>query len=134
VSANDEFRRIAKPCPGCPWRVDKDATHIPNFSLEKAEGLAQTSPCERGFGPSYTDNMFACHQSKEGEEFACAGWLATVGSEHPRVRLAVATNRLPHWALRPGEGWPELHSTFQQVITKLRASALPVCAGDGSTD
>lgn len=134
MSANDEFPRIAKPCPSCPWRVDKDATHIPNFSLEKAEGLAKTSPCERGFGPSYSDNMFACHQSRGGEEFACAGWLATVGAEHPRVRFAVATGRLPHWALQPGDGWPALHTTFQQVIAKLRASAMPVCAGAGSAD
>lgn len=57
-----DFPRIGKPCPSCPWRVDKDARHIPNFDLEKAEGLAQCCPDSRGFGPSFGSSMFACHQ------------------------------------------------------------------------
>jgi hypothetical protein len=118
-----EFPRIAKPCLGCPWRTDKDATDIPAFSLAKAEGLAKTSPCAEGFGPSYTDSLFACHQSKEGGEVACAGWLATVGHVHPRVRLAVSIRRLDASALAPGKGWPVLHSSFQEVIAKLRATS-----------
>lgn len=123
VSSTDDFPRIAAPCPGCPWRVGKDATDIPHFSMAKAESLAKTSPCEKGYGPSFTDDMFACHQSKVGEEFACAGWLASVGHAHPRVRLALMQGRLPESALAPGKDWPELHSTFQEVIEKLRATA-----------
>lgn len=123
MSSTDNFPRIAAPCPGCPWRVEKDAADIPRFSLTKAESLAKTSPCENGFGPSFTDNMFACHQSKIGEELACAGWLAAVGHAHPRVRLAVIQGSLPHSALSPGKDWPQLHSTFQEVIEKLRATA-----------
>lgn len=114
---------IKAPCPGCPWRVDKDASHIPMFSLAKAENLASTSPCKKGFGPSLTDSVFACHQSVEGEEFACAGWLATVGHAHPRIRLAVRTGSLPVSALEPQSAWPELHENFQEVIAKLRATA-----------
>ena len=125
MNSSDNFPRIAKPCPGCPWRVDKDATDIPNFSLAKAEALANTSPCEKGFGPSFSDGMFACHQSYEGKEFACAGWLATVGHAHPMVRLAIATGSLSSSALEPSKGWPELHDDFQQVIAKLRATASP---------
>lgn len=30
---------LAKPCPSCPWRVDKDASDIPHFRLELAVGL-----------------------------------------------------------------------------------------------
>lgn len=79
-----------KPCPSCPWRVGQDASAIPNFSLELAENLRGT--CEQDFGAP----VFACHQSREGEEIVCAGWLAVYGV---------------------------LHSSFDEVIEKLRASA-----------
>ena len=123
MCSNGDFPRIAKPCPGCPWRVDKDASDIPAFSLEKAEALARTSPCAEGVGPTFDDTLFACHQSHEGQEFSCAGWLATVGHRHPRVRLAVAMGRLPSSALEPQADWPELHASFQEVIEKLRSTA-----------
>lgn len=113
---------IAKPCPSCPWRVDQDATDIPNFDLDLAEGLARCCPDKRGMGPDFGDSMFACHQSKDAAEIACAGWMATVGHRHPGVRLAVAMGRLDAAALRPGRGWPELHANYQNVIEKLRAT------------
>ena len=113
---------IAKPCLSCPWRVDKDAADIPNFDLELAEGLAGCCPDKRNMGPDYRASMFPCHQSKDGAEIACAGWLATVGHRHPGVRLAVAVGRLDASALRPGNGWPVLHPNYQQVIEKLRAT------------
>lgn len=113
---------LAKPCPSCPWQVDKDASDIPNFSMDLAEGLARCCPDERGMGPDFGATMFACHQSKEGAEIACAGWMAIVGHRHPGVRLAVATGRLDASALRPGERWPALHANYQQVLEKLRAT------------
>lgn len=114
---------IRKPCPSCPWRVDQDASVIPNFSLELAENLAATSP-DGGLGPDYGAPLFACHQSQgPGEEVVCAGWLATVGNAHPNVRIGVVNGSIPVEALTPGEDWPELHETFAEVIEKLRESA-----------
>nr|QBR04490.1 hypothetical protein E1956_45825 [Paraburkholderia pallida] len=66
--------------------------------------------------------MFACHQSREGEEFACAGWLAKVGRRHPAVRLAVMSGRLVPAALAPDADWPELHDNYAEVLDKLRAT------------
>lgn len=114
-----EWRLLARPCPGCPWRCDKTAADIPGFSLEKARGLAATSPDARGFGPSFGAPLFACHQSKEGDELACAGWLATVGACHPNVRLAVMSGRLDGEALQPAQDWPELHGNYGEVLRKL---------------
>lgn len=114
---------LSKPCPSCPWRVDKDAMDIPNFNLVLAEGLAECCPDKRGMGPDFGASMFACHQSKEGAEIACAGWMATVGYRHPRVRLAVTMGRLHSSALRPGADWPSLHANYQQVLEKLRDTA-----------
>lgn len=119
---NCTLATLAKPCPACPWRVDAGAQDIPNFDLELAENLAATCPDERGMGPDFGASMFACHQSKEGREIACAGWMATVGHCHPGVRLAVALKRLDASALRPGARWPALHPNYQQVLEKLRAT------------
>lgn len=111
---------VRQPCRSCPWRRDQDAQDIPNFRLDLAEALAATSPDDRGFGPDFGSAQFACHQSREGAEVVCAGWLAQVGSAHPAVRIQVMTGRLDPAALEPR---PELHDTFGEVIEKLRATA-----------
>lgn len=108
---------VRKPCPTCPWRIDKDARDIPNFDLELAERLERT--CHHELGAP----VFACHQSREGEEFPCAGWLAVYGIDSIAVRMMVIAGRVLAEALRPGADWPELHESFADVIRKLRASA-----------
>lgn len=45
-----------------------------------------------------------------------------VGHKHPLIRLAVMQRRLSATALRPGQDWPEMHSTYPDVLNKLRAS------------
>lgn len=112
-----------KPCPNCPWRVDQDARSIPHFSLDLAEGLANTCPDERGFGPDFGSPQFACHQSRPGEEIVCAGWLRVVGLAHPAVRMNAIAGAIPPEAFEPGGEWPELHGSFVEVIEKLRATA-----------
>jgi hypothetical protein len=59
--------------------------------------------------------MFACHLSPQGAEYACAGWLATVGRDHLGVRLAVATGRLDPAVLDPRPGWPPLFDTYEEM-------------------
>lgn len=112
-----------KPCPSCPWRLDQTAADIPNFRLDLAEGLANTCPDERGMGPNIGDPQFACHQSRPGNEVVCAGWLAMCGSAHPGARLNVMLGHTPIEALSPGEDWPALHTTYAEVIEKLRDTA-----------
>lgn len=112
-----------RPCPSCPWRLDQNAQDIPNFSLEKAEGLAGTCPDENGMGPSFGASWFACHQSREGAEIPCAGWLAVVGRAHPNVRIAVMEGRLDAKTLDLPPDGPTLHSTYGEVLAKLRATS-----------
>ncbi|MEX5747468.1 DUF6283 family protein [Massilia sp. X63] len=116
------LRKSARPCRACPWREDASARDIPNFDMDLAESLAATCPDERGMGPDFSVSLFACHKSREGKEIACAGWLAMVGHRHPQVRLAVLTKRLTPSTLEPGAGWPALHTNYQQVLKKLRAT------------
>lgn len=122
VSA-DAWRTLPQPCPSCPWRVDQGAKDIPGFSMTKARDLAATCPNERGHGPTFGAELFACHQSREGSEIPCAGWLATVGHAHPAVRIAVMGGRLSMDALSLGADWPLLHDNYGQVLQKLEASS-----------
>lgn len=124
MSSSCALNPLNKPCGSCPWRVNQEASDIPNFDLEKAERLRNSSPDINGMGPSYLDPIFACHQSRVGEEFACAGWLAKVGHAHPRIRYLVSTGKLPAEALNPATDWPELHSNYPDVLDKLRETTV----------
>lgn len=104
------MKRVKRPCDECPWRVDAEPGR---FAPERWAALAASSADERGFGPEYGNPLFACHKTPEGEERACAGWLAREGANHPTVRLAVLLGDVPACALDPGEGWPDLHPDFQ---------------------
>jgi hypothetical protein len=61
--------------------------------------------------------MFGCHKGEPGTDadLACAGWLAVAGREHIGVRLAVAFGELPAEVLSPGEGWPELFDSYEEM-------------------
>jgi hypothetical protein len=61
--------------------------------------------------------MFGCHKGAPGtdEDLACAGWLAVAGRAHPVVRLAVITGRLEPEDLVPGENWPPLFSSYDEM-------------------
>lgn len=114
------LNHAVKPCGACPWRKDSSAADIPAFSMQRAEDLAACSPDERNMGPDMGAPLFACHASNEGAEFACAGWLATVGHRHPGVRFAILREALSPDVLEPGPGWPELHATYPEVLQKLK--------------
>lgn len=102
------------PCAECPWRRD---TPPGQFAACRYEGLTETStqPQVASVADIVRQPMFACHKSPEGREEACAGWLAVAGHENLAVRLAVATGRLPGVALEPGEGWPRLFDSFEEM-------------------
>lgn len=105
---------IRPPCLSCPWRVEATADDIPNFKLELAERLAG---CQSG---TVGAPIFGCHLSKLGEEFPCAGWLAVHGYHSIAIRLRVMKNLTDPEALKPQPGWPELHTSYDEMMEKLR--------------
>lgn len=112
---------VRTPCRSCPWRVGSSADAIPGFSPQRAEDLRATCERSQGLGTA----MFACHQSRVGEEIVCAGWLAVHGRESIAVRIAVLEGRVPVQALDPGEDWPPLYADFDAMIANLRATWTP---------
>lgn len=107
-----EFPRAARPCPECPWRVDTEPGQFDACRYDALRNTTGSPGREAPFGAP----MFACHKSPEGREFACAGWLAAVGCEHVSVRFAVIAGQLPAEALSPGDGWPELHGSYEEMV------------------
>lgn len=105
-----------KPCPTCPWWRHQHADEIPGFGLELAEGLAPT--CDPA--ADISTPQFACHQSKEGGEFACAGWMTVNGVNHPAVRVGLMTGAIDPDQLTPDPSWPELHDSYEDMMVKLR--------------
>lgn len=99
------------PCSECPFRRDTPPGQFPACRYEALRETVGQSGAEQPIGAP----VFACHKSPEGREEACAGWLAVCGIEHLGMRFAVVTGRLEPEDLRPGEGWPELFSSYDEM-------------------
>lgn len=126
-----EMPHCVRPCANCPWRRDSPAYEFP---IERYAALRATSGhpgMEAGLGAP----AFACHKSSPGRDRACAGWLAVAGIDHLGVRLAVAVGRLEATALRPGEDWPELFASFDEMAERngLPSSTEPSGHSNSST-
>lgn len=106
------YRRY--PCRECPFRRDVEPGQ---FTAERFTALADTVG-RPGAEAHLGAPMFACHKTPEGKEQACAGWLAVCGSEHIGVRVAVAWGELPAESLAPGDGWPELFTTYDEMAER----------------
>lgn len=85
-------------CKSCPWRAtcvpEKD---IPNYRRELAEGLTKTIRSGLETLAETTRHIMACHYSKPGAEFPCAGWLHNQAGAGNNIamRLAVMTGAMP---------------------------------------
>ncbi|MEV4093820.1 DUF6283 family protein [Streptosporangium saharense] len=108
-----DFPRRTFPCNECPWRRDAQRGRFP---VSRYEALTMTAGQPGAEAPLNTP-MFGCHKGEPGTnaDLACAGWLAVVGMEHLGVRLAVAMRELPAEALAPGENWPELYGSYEEM-------------------
>lgn len=117
-------RKPIKQCKSCPWRVDcVPDRDIPNYSPKLAAGL--TATINSGIASLQTlfsgqMRIMACHYSKPGEEFPCAGWLYNqLGTgNNIAVRLRVAQGNLP-----PPEVDGPQHEVYEETLCKPRRSA-----------
>lgn len=105
--------RVHRPCAECPWRCDTSPGQFPACRYDALRNTAGASGAEAGLRAP----MFACHKTPDGQERACAGWLAAVGIDHLGVRLAVAQGCLDPRALSPGDGWPELFGSYEEMAS-----------------
>ena len=96
------------PCAECPWRRDVPTGKFPP---ERYVALATTAYDMAGA-------VFACHMSKDGREFACAGFILQSSAHHFACRMA----RMPfddvgrhiHY-LKPTENWLSLTASRSMI-------------------
>lgn len=114
---------MTRPCPRCPWRKDVSPGEFP---LERFLSLWSTShQVEYVTIEDIAEQpMFACHLTREGQEKACAGWLAVAGHANLRVRMDIARGSLPMHVLQPLPDWPELFDSFEEMVER-QAVPLP---------
>lgn len=71
------MKHATTPCAECPWRRD---VPVGKFPPERFEALARTAY-------DLGSIIFACHMSKEGGEFGCAGFLLQSSAHNLSCRL-----------------------------------------------
>lgn len=99
------------PCEECPFRKDTEPGQFPD---DRYEALRSTRGAPGDEAPMDAP-LFACHKSQDGKDLACAGWLAVCGYDHLGIRIAVLNGRLPPRVLRPGDPWPELFESYDEM-------------------
>lgn len=95
---DDDKPKEVHQCKTCPWRVDCDPmTDIPNYVPGLHHKLDNTIRSGLETLGCKTMHVMACHYSKPGEEFPCAGWLYNqIGpGNNLGVRLRVMTGQMP---------------------------------------
>lgn len=105
-----------KQCKACPWkRSTRPSKDIPNgYCAEKHARLNNTiaQPGDlRGIGG--TLRIMACHESGEGEERACVGWLYNQLGEGNNIalRMHARSGRFGELVLVGPQ-----HNTFEETL------------------
>lgn len=113
------YRRT--PCDTCPWRKDAPLGVFPDSVFESSRHTSVHQDWD-GVIP----NRFGCHSTAPGTgakaSLTCAGFLAVAGHENIGVRLSVLNGSIAPEALQPGEGWPELYSSYDEMAEANRAA------------
>jgi hypothetical protein len=112
-----------KPCASCPWIKANPTTgeDIPNFSIELMRNLANTVP-PRGSDQNGYFTIMACHKSKEGQPFACAGYMGMVGPDNINARLLVAQNKVDVKTLFDNCDKMDLYQDFYEMLDDYEAA------------
>jgi hypothetical protein len=85
------------PCASCPWRTSTESADIPGGGID--HDLATYAKSAEWGGKNVA---MACHLSKDGSLFACAGWIEKVvkpcayqsGPDAIPMRLLLMTHRI----------------------------------------
>ncbi len=111
----EKFRlRRTKQCAKCPWRKDVDPFDIPNgYDPEKHKALESTIATDvfSSFGQT---NLMACHESKEGDEDMCVGWMINQLGPGNNIGLRLKMYRCEN--MSEVEVFGEQHQRFEDTL------------------
>ncbi|WP_318515693.1 DUF6283 family protein [Photobacterium leiognathi] len=109
------------PCKQCPWKKSSKVggSDIPNFDIELMRNLVNTCP-PANVDISQRDDfrkLFACHESPEGKEKVCAGYVARDGQFNLNLRLLAAMSKTNVLAIVENAEKHELYDNFHDMLT-----------------
>lgn len=102
-------------CAKCPWKTTTDPRDIPNGYCEARHANLRRTIAEPGrVVPVDGLRVMACHESEEGRELPCVGWLAHQLGEGNNIalRLAVLSGRIDADVETSGEQ----HTRFEDTL------------------
>ncbi|MYM61609.1 hypothetical protein GTG28_20625 [Vibrio sp. OCN044] len=113
-----------KPCKHCPWKRSSKVGggDIPNFSLSLMRNLASTAKGGAVHDRDQFRKIFACHDSKEGSECACAGYVARDGLHNLNVRLLAIQNDVDLTSIIREAEKHELYDSFEEMLSDYEAA------------
>nr|CAH7226211.1 hypothetical protein VCHA53O474_240088 [Vibrio chagasii] len=125
VKQNPKQRKYfaPKPCKACPWKRSSKVggADIPNFDMDMMRNLAGTAP-ERGKSDDDFRKIFACHDSKEGGECACAGYVARDGQHNISLRLLASKTNTPIQPIIERAEQEDLYNNFHEMFDDYEAA------------
>jgi len=112
-----------KPCKNCPWKKSSlvGGANIPRFDIDLMRGLSSTVP-PRDSNQDGMYKIFACHDSKVGNEFACAGYVAVQGYQNINVRLMAMMGHVDIIAVEDACSDYEMYSNFHEMLDDYEAA------------
>lgn len=112
-----------KPCKQCPWVRDSDVggASIPNFDIELMRNLANTCP-PKGTDEDGFRNVMACHDSKDGKEYVCAGYVSVHGLRNINFRLMVSMNNINVGKVLDNCEEFDLYDNFHEMLEDYEAN------------
>lgn len=115
-----------KPCPTCPWRKESTVggADITGFSIVKMRRLLDTVPLSGSSHDGFYKVM-ACHHSKEGLEYACAGYIAQHGFQNINVRLLAAQGRIDINKIVDNCSELNLYPNFHEMLAAYERALAP---------
>ena len=118
ILEDGKLRRV-KQCEKCPWKVSTDPNTIPDgYSRELHAGLKSTIASRHMMSFGGTMAAMACHESPQGLEAACVGWLMNQLGPGNNIGLRMQMMRCTNGHAIQLDG-PQ-HQTFEQTLPKRR--------------
>lgn len=107
--------RRTTQCEKCPWKRETNPYDIPGYELEKHKALRQTIADPDSFDLGKVI-AFSCHESNEGDDYFCVGWLHNQLGQGNNIPLLI--HMLSYENAKDIRVIGEQHERFEDTLPK----------------
>lgn len=102
-----------KQCANCPWKVGASLPNIPGYDRTLHRQLALTIVDDGIYDPSRPVRFMGCHNSTEGNDLECIGWL---NNQRKANNLGLRLMMMRCRNVKEIEVIGEQHLTFEETL------------------